>query len=88
MPQVEGILPLPTMQRRDYRFTTRYLEVIMNLWISIGAVLVGTFATLRFLYWYFNATVCIECYKIVRVRQAKSAGNRNKDMYLCKECSE
>jgi hypothetical protein len=60
----------------------------MNLWISIGVGLVGTFATLRFLYWYLNATVCIECYKIVRVRQAKSAGHRNKDMYLCKECSE
>ena len=83
-----GIIRLPSMHRLRLSFTTRYLEIIMNLWISIGVGLVGTFAALRLLYWYFNATVCIECYKIVRVRQAKSAGHRNKDMYLCKECSE
>ena len=60
----------------------------MNILILTGVGLVGTFAVIRLLYWYFNATVCISCYDIIRVRHAKSAGNLNKDMYICKRCSE
>jgi len=62
----------------------------MNLWIwiLIGFIIVGTFVAARLFYWYFNATVCIKCYKVVRVVKAVSAGYTNKDMYLCKECSE
>lgn len=53
---------------------------------GVGIVVIGV--VLKLLYWYFNATVCTECYSKVRIRQAKSAGYRNKDMYLCEECNE
>jgi len=59
----------------------------MHILVSTGIGIVAIFIVLRLLYWYFNATVCIACYDTVRIRQAKSAGHRNRDMYLCKECN-
>lgn len=59
-----------------------------NLIWAAAAGIVGVSIALRVLYWYFNATVCIECYKKIRVREASPVRYRNKDMYLCKECNE
>lgn len=55
-------------------------------YFGVGIVVTGV--VLKLLYWYFNATVCIECYAIIRVKNAKLAGYRNKNMYLCRKCEE
>lgn len=54
--------------------------------IGTGAGVVALFVLIRLLIWYFDQTVCVECYAKIRVRHAKSAGYKNKEMYLCKEC--
>jgi len=54
----------------------------------ILAALGGTagFAIIRTLIWFFDVTVCIDCYKKVRKRDSISAGYNNKEMRLCKDC--
>lgn len=85
--KAEEAQDMPGTCRREIVRTTRYLESTMNsylVWAAVGGA--AAFGIVRALIWYFDVAVCIECYKRVRKRESVSAGYRNPEMRLCKEC--
>jgi hypothetical protein len=54
--------------------------------VGTGAGIIALFIGIRLLIWYFDSTVCVECYKRIKKRESVSAGYRNPEMRLCKEC--